>query len=143
MSFLKGWQNNQPETEASQLDLFGNSQALTTHEVVDIRTSTKDLNDALKRKGGDRDCFINTAIAITEETLGCTPKELYKATDSKENDRTSLPKDAQKALISAQTVVTYAIDTHPVKSTAQESINTELTDKSRQVSQEHRRLLPW
>jgi hypothetical protein len=143
MSFLKWWENNQPEPEALQLDLFGNSQDITPHEVVDVRTSTKDLNEALKKKGGDEECFRKTAIAITEETFGCQPKELYQATGAKENDRTSLPKDAQKALISVQTVVTHAIDTHAVQSNTQPEINSELTGKSREVAQDHRKFFPW
>jgi hypothetical protein len=57
-----------------QLDLFGNSQDITPHEVVDVRTSTRDLNEALKNKGGDRDCFIETANAIAEKTFGCQQK---------------------------------------------------------------------
>lgn len=143
MSFLKWWQNNRPEPEALQLDLFGNSQDITPHEVVDVRTSTRDLNEALKQKGGDRDCFINTANAITEETFSCQPKELYKATNARQNDRTSLPKEAQKALISVQTVVTHAVTSHEVQSATQSEINSELTDKSREVAKEHRKFLPW
>jgi hypothetical protein len=143
MSFLQWWQKNQPEPEALQLDLFGNSQEITPHEVVDVRTSTRDLNEALKQKGGDRDCFINTANAITEETFGCQPKELYKATNARQSDRTSLPKEAQKALISVQTVVTHAVTGHEVLSATQPEINSELTDKSREVAKEHRKFLLW
>ncbi len=53
MGFLAWFKSNLEEVEASQLELFGSSQALTKYERVDGATVRRDFNQAIKDKGGD------------------------------------------------------------------------------------------
>jgi len=97
MGWLKRWQE-QPKEE-SQLDLFGEGQALTPRQRVDGAIVNQDLQQEIAERGGDKITHAKVNTIVTKNTLGCSVPELYEGTGAKKSDRASLPAEAQKALI--------------------------------------------
>lgn len=107
MGFLQWLAGNQEEPEASQMELFGGSQALAPHERVDGATVRKDLTNTIQGKGGSLKAHRDATIAMSKELFDMKPNELYDATGGKRNDRSTLPKEAQKAFIVGETVANH------------------------------------
>lgn len=143
MGFLNWFKDNQEEPEESQLDLLGNSQPLTRHERVDGATVRNDFTKEIKNKGGDEKAHRASTVAMTEELFGCKPNDLYDSTGGRRGDRSTLPKEAQKAYIVGETVATHDLRNTEIAGKTQAEKNAEITDTVRQSSQKTRKLFPW
>ncbi len=80
---------------------------------------------------------------MTEELFGCQPEELYDGTGGKRGDRSTLPKEVQKAYIVGETVATHDLHSTTIKGSTQDEKNAEIADTVRQSSKKTRRLFPW
>lgn len=109
MGFLNWWQNKAPETD-SQLDLFGNSQELVQQERVDGAIVNKDFNKAIKDSGGSNTAYGRAVQAETQELFDCDVEQLYQETGGRKGDRSTLPKEAQKAYIVNETLSTHRLN---------------------------------
>ncbi|MEP1075181.1 hypothetical protein NDI52_07215 [Leptolyngbya sp. PL-A3] len=108
MGFINWWQNNQEETD-SQLNLLGDSQPLTRHERVDSATVNKDFTKAIKEAGGSDRAYPRAVRAETEQLFGCGVDELYESTGGSKGDRSTLPKEAQKAYMVSETLSAHRL----------------------------------
>lgn len=143
MGFLNWFSNQEPEE--SQIDLFGNSQALTPHERVDGATVKKDFDKAIKDCGGSKQAHANAVEAETRELFGCGTKELYEGTGGKRGDRSSLPADAQKAYIVTETVATNRLnrDRNSIDVGSQSYVDEKIVDTVRDTAKETKGFFPW
>ncbi len=142
MGFLAWFKSNPEEVEASQLELFGSSQALTKRERVDGATVRRDFNQAIKDSGGNTEAQAKSTVAMTEELFGCKPKTLYEQTGAKEGDRSTLPEEAQKAYIVGETVATHDLKAKEITGNQQQK-NQQIVDSVRDSGKKARRLFPW
>jgi hypothetical protein len=85
--------------QESQLDLFGNSTELTRRERVDGATVRNDFTKTIQDKGGDEKAQRDSTEAMTRSLFDCNTQELYQGTGARKGDRSTLPKEAQKAYI--------------------------------------------
>lgn len=68
--------------------------------------------------------------------------ELYDATGGKRNDRSTLPKEAQKAFIVGETVANHDLNAKTISGN-QARRDELITDSTRESGKKVRRLLPW
>lgn len=125
-----------------QTDLFGGSQALTPHKRVDGATVRKDFESTIKAKGGSQRAYRDATNALTEELFDMKTHELYDATGGKRNDRSTLPKEAQKAYIVGETVANHDLKAKNVSGN-QAQRDEEITDSVRDSGKKVRGLFPW
>ncbi len=109
MGFLNWWRNNSQQSD-SQLDIFGNSQELAQQERVDGAIVNKDFNKAIKDSGGSNTAYGRAVQAETQELFDCDVDQLYKETGGRKGDRSTLPKEAQKAYIVNETLSTHRLN---------------------------------
>jgi hypothetical protein len=124
------------------LELFGNSTELTKRERVDGATVRNDFTRTIQDKGGDEKAQRDSTEAMTRELFDCNTKELYQGTGSKRGDRSTLPKEAQKAYIVGETVATHDLKAKDIKG-SQPQKNSQIVDSVRSSSQKVRGLFPW
>lgn len=125
------------------MDLLGTSQPLTPYERVDGATVRNDFTKEIKNKGGDEKAHRNSTVAMTEELFGCQPNELYDSTGGRRGDRSTLPKEAQKAYIVGETIATHDLRATEIKGNSQAEKNFEITETVRESSKKTRGLFPW
>ena len=142
MSFFKWLAGNQEEPEQSQIELFGGSQPLTPHERVDGAMVNKDLNKTIKNKGGSKDVYAKSAEALTQELFDVGTDELYERTGGQKNDRSSLPKPAQKAFIVGEIKADIDLKDKEVQGNATQK-NEQIVDSVRNSGREARKWFPW
>jgi hypothetical protein len=142
LGFLSWFKNNPEEAEESQLELFDSSQTLTKRERVDGATVRRDFNQAVKDSGGDKEAQAKSTVAMTEELFGCKPKTLYEQTGGKVGDRSTLPKEAQKAFIVGETVATHDLKAKEITGNQQQK-NQQIVDTVSDSGKKARGLFPW
>ncbi|MBD2093236.1 hypothetical protein H6F67_25665 [Microcoleus sp. FACHB-1515] len=147
MGFLQWWVNNQEEPEEQQLslDLNGHSSdaEIERHERVDGAVVNKDFRKAIEHQGGDDRAQIDSATAMSNELFDVSPAQLYRATGGRAFDRSTLPKDAQKAFIVGETIATYDLNGQEIQDTSQREINNKITDTVRESGKKAREFFPW
>lgn len=124
------------------MELFGGSQALTPHERVDGATVRKDLTNTIQGKGGSLKAHRDATIAMSEELFDMKPNELYDATGGKRNDRSTLPKEAQKAFIVGETVANHDLKAKNISGN-QAQRDQQITNSVRDSGKKARGLFPW
>lgn len=142
MSFLQWLAGKQEEPEESQLDIFGGSQGLTKRERVDGAVVNKDFNQEIKNKGGSERTYPRATEALAEELFDVGSKELYKATEGKRNDRSTLPKEAQKAFIVGEIVATHDLRDKEIQGNQQQR-DSQIVESVRDSGKKARGLFPW
>lgn len=131
------------ESDASQMSLFGDSQALPQkRQRVDGATVRSDYTKTIKEKGGDRDGHRLATEALTRETMGHGTKELYEKTGAKPGRRATLPHEAQKALMTAETIANHDLKDAEVKGD-QSQRNKQIESAAEQSGKKVRKLFPW
>jgi hypothetical protein len=115
MGFLNWFKSNPDEVQESQLDLFGNSTELTRRERVDGATVRNDFTKTIQDKGGDEKAQRDSTEAMTRALFDCNTQELYQGTGARKGDRSTLPKEAQKAYIVGETVATHDLKPKTLK----------------------------
>lgn len=109
MGFINWWQQNKDETD-SQLSLLGDSQELTRHERVDSATVNKDFTQAIREAGGSTRAYPRAIRAETKALFDCGVDELYEGTGGRKGDRSTLPKEAQKAYMVSETLSAHRLN---------------------------------
>lgn len=144
MGFLNWFQDNKEDSD-SQMTLFGDSQPLTQHERVDGATVNKDFNKAIQDSGGSDRAYSRAIRAETQELFDCGVDELYEGTGGKKGDRSSLPKEAQKAYMASETLSTHRLngDLKDTPSSSQKQRDDEIVETVRDTAEHVRRWLPW
>jgi hypothetical protein len=145
VDFLNWWKNNKEETD-SQLNLFGSSQSLTPHERVDGAIVHKDFQKAIKDSGGSKDAYPQAVKAETRELFDCGVDELYEQTGGKKGNRSTLPKEAQKAYIASEIRATYELndlDRSDCHHSDSDEHDRQIVATVREAAQETRKWLPW
>ena len=134
-----GWLDRykQQPKDQTQLDLFGEGQALTPYERVDGATVNRALQSEIKQRGGTKKTHEVVNARVTRNMLGCTPSELYEETGGVPNDRRSLPAEAQEALMTGDVAARHEI----VNSDAQG--HSAIIEASDRGSKKARKLFPW
>jgi hypothetical protein len=88
---------------------------LTKYERVDGAIVRKDFSKAIQDKGGDAECQQDSTEALTYEMFDCSSRKLYEETGGLRGKRETLPKEAQKAYLVAETVATHDLQAHQVR----------------------------
>ena len=148
MGFLQWLAGNQEEPEEQQsLDLGNgfnsNPQLPVRSERVDGAVVNKDFRQAIERKGGDGQCQTDSSVAMSQELFDMNPRQLYHRTGGKAYDRSTLPKEAQKALIAGETIATHDVNGKEIEGHSQREVNIEITDTVRESGRKARGLFPW
>jgi hypothetical protein len=141
MGFLQ-WLAGQPDESDSQMDLFGGSQALTPHERVDGATVNKDFTKAVKKAGGSNNTYGRAVQAETQELFDCDVDQLYEGTGGRKGDRSTLPKEAQKAYIASETLSTHRLNGTEYKGSRAQK-DDEIVEDVRDTANWVRQWLPW
>lgn len=149
MGFLQWLGDNQKEPEEQQLELdLGNNNNFNQklpikRERVDGAVVNRDFREAIYRKGGDEQCQVDSSVAMSQELFDVNPRQLYQQTGGKPYDRSTLPKEAQKALIVGETVATHELNAKIIDGVSQPQVNVEITDTVRDSAKKVRKLFPW
>jgi hypothetical protein len=147
MGFLQWLVSNQeePEEEQLSLDLNGHNpnSNLQRRERVDGSVVNKDYRKAIQNKGGDEQCQVDSSVQMSKELFDMSPAQLYQRTGGRPYDRSTLPKDAQKALIVGETVAAHDLNGKEVQGVSQREINCEITDTVKESGKKARKLFPW
>jgi hypothetical protein len=141
MGFLS-WFQQQPSESDSQLDLFGTSKELLKHERVDTATVYKDFQQSMIDKAVSPEGRRRAVVAETQTLFDCTIDELYQGTGGKKGDRSSLPKEAQKAYM-----VNEVISTNRIKESQfggnQRHRDDQVVETVQETAQQTRKWFPW
>lgn len=144
MGFINWWQQNKEETD-SQLSLLGDSQALTRHERVDSATVNKDFTQAIQEAGGSNRAYPRAVRAETKELFDCGVDELYEQTGGRKGDRSTLPKEAQKAYMVSETLSAHRLN-HEVRGNnhgSQRQKDDHVVEAVQDTATHVRKWLPW
>jgi hypothetical protein len=144
MGFLNWWKNNADESD-SQLDLFGGSQKLSKHQRVDVATVHQDFTKAIKDSGGSRKAYPRAIQAETQELFDCDVDELYLQTGGKKGERSTLPKEAQKAYMVNETISAHRLDSEVKEhnSDTQQQKDDRIVETVRDSAENVRKWMPW
>lgn len=125
--------------------LDDNSQPLAQRKRVDGATVYQDFTKSIKDAGGSNKAIPRAVIAETRELFDCTVDQLYKTTGAKQGDRSSLPKEAQKAYMVNEAIAKHEIDRSIDSdySNTQDERDSRIIETVRSVSQNTRKWLPW
>lgn len=125
--------------------MLGDSQPLTPRERVDGACTNKDFSRAIKDAGGSDRAYARAVRAETQELFDCGVDELYEGTGGKKGDRSSLPRDAQKAYMVSETLSTYRIRGEHMDSDqgSQSKRDAEIVESVRDTAEHVRKWLPW
>lgn len=135
MSWLK--RHKEQPKEQTQLDLFGQGQALTPYHRVDGATVQQGLQSEVKQRGGNAKTHAQVNAIVTRNVLGCEPADLYAETGGVPNDRASLPEEAQSALIVGDVAVRYQIQEDDAQG------HKQILNSADRGSRNARKLFPW
>lgn len=80
---------------------------------------------------------------MTRELFDCSVDELYQETGGKKNNRSTLPKEAQKAYIVGETVATHDLNDAGQFQGNQDQVNRQVEGTVRDSSKKVRKLFPW
>jgi hypothetical protein len=141
VGFLK-WLENNAEDLDTQLDLFGNSQKLRQHERVDGAIVNRDFNNAIQRAGGSNKAYARAVKAETPELFDCGIDELYDRTGGSQGNRSTLPKEAQKAYIVSETLATHRLNDRSYAGTQKQKDDAIVNDV-KDTAKDVRKWLPW
>lgn len=120
------------------MSLIGSSQALTQHERVDSATVNKDFTQAIKQAGGSPRAFPRAVRAETQALFDCGVDELYEETGGRKGDRSTLPKEVQKAYMVSETLAAHRLNACGGGKRDQEIVET-----VRDTAEHVRTWLPW
>ena len=148
MGFLNFWKEEKSnyEEQASQLQLSGNSQALTPkRKRVDGAIVNRRFNKAIKDNGGAGDVYRDSAIAQTQELFDCDVDELYRETGGKRNDRSTLPQPAQEAYMVNESLTANELERMigTIGGEDQDEVNDRIVGLTREQAKQTRKWLPW
>ena len=144
MAFINWWQNNKEETD-SQLSLLGESQSLMRHERVDSATVNKDFTQAIQQAGGSSRAYPRAVRAETERLFDCTVDELYEETGGRKGDRSTLPKEAQKAYMVSETLASHRLKRNLEGNNqgVQRQRDAQIVETVKDTATNVRKWLPW
>lgn len=126
------------------MDLNGHSPNLNLRqERVDGAIVNRDYRKAIQDKGGDKQGQIDSSNALSQEIFDVTPGQLYRSTGGKAYNRSTLPKEAQKAFIVGETIATHDLQGKEITGTSQREVNLEIADTVRESGKKVRKLFPW
>jgi hypothetical protein len=140
MGFLK-WHKNQDDSD-SQMDLFGGLQKIVESKRVDGITVLNDFKDSIASKGGDGKTIARAINAETRALFDCEVDELYRETGGKKGDRSTLPKEAQKAYMVSETISTHRINGTEYKG-SQKQKNDAMVEDVEDTAKEARGWFSW
>ena len=124
------------------MSLFGNSQELARQERVDGAIVNKDFHKAIKDSGGSNKTYGRAIQAETQELFDCDVDQLYQETGGKKGDRSTLPKEAQKAYIVNETLSTHRIN-HATYEGNQKQKDDAIVEDVADTARYIRRWFPW
>ena len=144
MGFINWWQSNAEETD-SQLSLLGESQMLSRHERVDSATVNKDFTKAIQNAGGSNRAYPRAVRAETQALFDCGVDELYEATGGKKGNRSTLPKEAQKAYMVSETLSAHRLNRtlQGDRQGSQRQKDDRVVETVQDTATQVRKWLPW
>jgi hypothetical protein len=125
--------------------LLGDSQQLTRHERVDSATVNKDFTQAIQNAGGSSRAYPRAVRAETRELFDCGVDELYETTGGRKGDRSTLPKEAQKAYMVSETLSTHRLNQEVQENNhgSQRQKDDRVVETAQDTATHVRRWLPW
>lgn len=95
--------------------------------------------------GGDRRTYSKAIRVETQELFDCGVDELYEATGGRKGDRSTLPKEAQKAYMVSETLAGYRLREleSPSLSASEPRDDHQIVETVRDTSKSICRWLPW
>ena len=144
MGFINWWQSNAEETD-SQLSLLGESQTLSRHQRVDSATVNKDFTKAIQNAGGSNRAYPRAVRAETQALFDCGVAELYEATGGKKGNRSTLPKEAQKAYMVSETLSAHRLNRtlQGDRQGSQRQKDDRVVETVQDTATQVRKWLPW
>ena len=144
MGFINWWQSNAEETD-SQLSLLGESQTLSRHQRVDSATVNKDFTKAIQNAGGSNRAYPRAVRAETQALFDCGVDELYEATGGKKGNRSTLPKEAQKAYMVSETLSAHRLNRmlQGYRQGSQRQQDNRVVETVQDTATQVRKWLPW
>lgn len=127
------------------MSLLGDSKPLTRRERVDSATVNKDFTKAIQQAGGSHRAYPHAVRAETKELFDCGVDELYEATGGKKGDRSTLPKEAQKAYMVNETLSAHQLN-HELgdgNQGSQRQKDKRVVETVQDTATEVRKWLPW
>ncbi|NEQ29358.1 MAG: hypothetical protein F6K28_62645 [Microcoleus sp. SIO2G3] len=135
MGWLDRWKEAPKDQE--QLGLFGEDQALVPQHRVDGATVQKALQAEVKQRRGNAKTHAQLNAIVTRNLLECSVDELYEQTGGVKNDRSSLPQEAQEALMVGDLAARHEIVTQDAQG------HQQILKAGDAGSKKARRILPW
>lgn len=124
------------------MSLLGGSQQLTRHERVDSATVNQDFTQAIQKAGGSSKAYPKAVRAETKKLFDCGVDELYEGTGGRKGDRSSLPKEVQKAYMVAETLSSHRLNASEPKG-SQYQQDAEIVSVVEDTAKTVRSWLPW
>lgn len=115
---------------------------MTNYEQVDGAAVNKDLNKTIQEKGGTGQVFARSAEAMSLSLFDLKTNELYKVTGGVKNQRKTLPKEAQKALIAGETVANHDLKSQDIQGSPSQK-NQRIVQSVSNSGKKVRKLFPW
>ena len=145
MGFLQWLKSNSEEPEEEQLSLLEGDQSskIASRRRVDGAIVNQDFRKAIQDKGGDSQAQVDSSVAMSQELFDMNPRQLYHETGGKPYNRSTLPKEAQKAYIVGEIAATHDLNEKEIEARSQRRVNAEITDTVRESGKKARRLFPW
>ncbi|MEO0375701.1 MAG: hypothetical protein AAF329_13950 [Cyanobacteria bacterium P01_A01_bin.17] len=125
--------------------MLGESQSLTRHERVDSATVNKDFTQAIQQAGGSGKAYPRAVRAETERLFDCSVDELYEETGGRKGDRSTLPKEAQKAYMVSETLAAHRLNQDLRGNTpgSQRQKDAQIVETVKDTASNVRKWLPW
>jgi hypothetical protein len=111
-------------------------------ERVDGAIVNKNFNKAIKDSGGSNTAYGRAVQAETQELFDCDVEQLYQETGGRKGDRSTLPKEAQKAYIVNETLSTHRLNDTDYQGSQRQKDN-EIVEDVADTARSVRRWLPW
>ena len=99
----------------------------------------------MKDAGGSSRAYPRAIRAETQELFDCGVDELYEATGGKKGDRSTLPKEAQKAYMVSETISTHRLnfDVQGNNHGSQRQKDERVVKTVQETATHVRKWLPW
>jgi hypothetical protein len=96
----------------------------------------------IKESGGSSRVYPRAVRAETRELFDCGVDELYEQTGGKKGDRSTLPKEAQKAYMVSETLSAHRLRAGD-NSGSQKQKDDRIVETVRDTAENVRKWLPW
>jgi hypothetical protein len=125
------------------LDLFSSSQNLPERQELKGTGISKRFNETVQEKGGNKEGQAMANDAVTRGVMGCSTKDLYRATSGRPGKVSSLPTAAQEGLAVGKIAANHALNAEKEIDGNQQQVNQQIADISHDAAKKAGGIFPW